>query len=110
MELLITGTDGFMGQVLKEHGLEGQFDIVISSLDVEHPKPAPDALCKILDGLHVSPQEAVYIGDSEIDEVTAKAAKVPFVAYKNRSLSADHYVEHFQEIEDLIKKAKEVKR
>ena len=96
-----------MGRVLEEHGLKGCFDLVISCLDVKHPKPAPDALFKILEHFGVSAQEAVYIGDSEIDDQTAKAAKVPFIAYKNRSLKADYYVEHFKEIEVFLEVGKE---
>ena len=96
-----------MGRVLEEHGLKGCFDLVISCLDVKHPKPAPDALFKILEHFGVSAQEAVYIGDSNIDDQTAKAAKVPFIAYKNRSLKADYYVEHFKEIEVFLEVGKE---
>lgn len=99
---IATNRSDTMGRVLEEHGLEGDFDLVVSCLDVAHPKPAPDALFKILDHFSVSAPEAVYIGDSEIDETTARAALVPFIAYKNRNLSADCYIEHFSEMEALL--------
>ena len=99
---IATNRSDTMGRVLEEHGLKGCFDLVISCLDVKHPKPAPDALFKILEHFGVSAQETVYIGDSKIDEQTAKAAEVPFIAYKNRSLKADYYVEHFKEIEVFL--------
>jgi len=99
---IATNRSDTMGRVLEEHGLEGAFDLVVSCLDVEHPKPAPDALFKILDHFSVSAQEAVYIGDSEIDQRTAKAARVPFIAYKNRKLSADCHIEHFVKMEAYL--------
>ena len=99
---IATNRSDTMDQVLQEHGLKGYFDLVVSSLDVQHPKPAPEALLKILDFFAVSPQKALYIGDSQIDELTARAAGVPFIAYKNPKLDADHYVDDFKEMEVLL--------
>ena len=52
----------------------------------------------------VSPEEAIYVGDSEIDESAARAAGIPLVAYKNPLLSAAYHVTHFKEVEDLLRK------
>lgn len=95
-----------MGPVLAHHGLEGYFDLVVSCLDVKHPKPDPESLIKILDHFGLSPQEAIYIGDSRIDELAAKAAGIPLVAYKNPALSAAYSVAHFKEIENLLERSK----
>ncbi len=103
---IATNRSDTMNQVLEEHGLQRDFDLVVTSLDVERPKPAPDPLMKILGHFGVTPLEAVYIGDSEIDERTAKAAGVPLVAYKNRTLSANYYVEGFSEMEALLEKGR----
>jgi HAD superfamily hydrolase (TIGR01509 family) len=97
-----TNRSDTMNRVLAHHGLEGHFDIVVSSLDVERPKPDPEPLMKILNHFGFSPEEAIYIGDSEIDELAAKAASIPLVAYKNQSLSAAYHVKHFKEIEALL--------
>jgi HAD superfamily hydrolase (TIGR01549 family) len=88
--------------VLEHHGLGDFFDFVVSSLDVKHPKPHPESLLKILDYFGVSEREAIYIGDSSIDEEAARAAGVALIAYKNPSLSAAYQVSHFKEIEDLL--------
>lgn len=40
-------------------------------------KPAPDMIAYALAELHVSPAEAVYIGDSEVDVKTAENAALP---------------------------------
>jgi HAD superfamily hydrolase (TIGR01549 family) len=102
---IATNRSDTMGRVLEEHGLQEDFDLVVSCLDVTHPKPAPDALFKILAHFSLSAPEALYIGDSEIDEKTAMAARVPFVAYKNRALAADCYIEHFGDIEAFLEAA-----
>lgn len=44
------------------------------------PKPAPDALFCICERLGVEVADAVYIGDSEVDVATAKAAGMRLVA------------------------------
>ena len=40
-------------------------------------KPAPDMIAYALAEMHVSPAEAVYIGDSEVDVKTAENASLP---------------------------------
>jgi phosphoglycolate phosphatase len=97
-----TNRSDTMNRVLLDHGLEAYFDLVISSLDVKYPKPHPESLIKILNHFSLSPHEAIYVGDSEIDELAAKAAGIPLVAYKNRDLSAALHVEHFKGLEILL--------
>lgn len=91
-----------MKHVLSSHGLEGYFDLVVSALDVQKPKPHPESLHKILRYFKITPQEALYIGDSEVDQAASEAAGVPLVAYKNKRLSADYHIEHFKELEELL--------
>ncbi len=91
-----------MHRLLAEFGLKGQFDLVVTSLDVARPKPAPDPLAKILAHFGVAPRQAVFIGDSGVDEATARAAGVPFIAYRNPALAADGHIERLEEIEALL--------
>jgi len=95
---IATNRSDTMNAVLEEHQLTDCFDLVVSSLDVPSPKPAPDALLKILNHFQIDEEGAVYVGDSKIDELTAEAAKVPFIAYKNPQLRADYHVNHFEEL------------
>ncbi len=92
-----------IGKVLALNGLNKAFDIVVSSLDVRHPKPHPESLFKILDFFKIKPDKAFYIGDSRIDYETARAAGVIFIAYKNRVLEADHYADSMDGIEILFR-------
>jgi len=89
-------------RLLAEFDLDGYFDLVISSSDVQRPKPHPDALLKILDHFDLAPHQAIYIGDSRVDELAARAAKMPLVAYRNRELEADFYIDSLGELEQLL--------
>ena len=66
----------FTQRVLQMHGLQDAFDIVIcgDSLPVKKPDPAVIAHCLAM--LGASAGEALFVGDSEIDVSTAKAAGV----------------------------------
>jgi phosphoglycolate phosphatase len=97
-----TNRSNTIGRVIEWHGLADYFDIVVSSLDVESPKPHPECLRKILDFFSIAPDRAYYVGDSSVDAETAKAASVPFIAYKNRALVAAFYVESLVEIAEKI--------
>jgi phosphoglycolate phosphatase len=89
--------------VLDYHGLSDDFDLVVSAQDVSRPKPHPESFARILAHFDLAPHEAIYIGDSRVDEHFAANAGVPFVAYRNPSLQADYYLESFAVGPDLIK-------
>jgi HAD superfamily hydrolase (TIGR01509 family) len=97
-----TNRTNTMGQVLQEHGLDGQFDLVVCALDVPQPKPHPDMLVKVLDHFGVAAHEMLFVGDSLLDAQAAIAATVPFVAYGNASLTADHHITTLKALEDII--------
>ncbi len=99
---IATNRSNTIGEVLRTFGLMEYFDMVVSSLDVNRPKPDPECIKKILERFHAGAQEAVYIGDSEVDAKTAKAAGVMFFAYKNGDLEADYHLESLMEIEGLL--------
>ncbi len=91
-----------MNSVITEHGLEGYFDLVVSALDVKYPKPHPEQLLKIMNYFNIKSHQALYIGDSELDEQAAAKAGVPLIAYKNPSLSADFHIESLKEVENIL--------
>jgi len=97
-----TNRSDTMDDVLKQHGLDIYFDLVVTSLDVEHPKPHPELLIKILTYFNVKPDEAIYVGDSKLDEMAAKAAQIPLVSYNNSTLAADFHINSLKEIEGLL--------
>ncbi len=93
-----------MKQLLQRFGLDPYFDMVVTSLDVRHPKPHPESLNKILSSFDISPQAACYVGDSDVDRETSQRAGVLFIAYRNDGLKADHYISHFNELIPLLAK------
>ena len=97
-----TNRSDTMDRVLNEHGLEGNFDLIVCAADVDRPKPHPDPLIKVLEHFGIEPYHSIYVGDSKLDEIAAKAAGMPFVAYKNRSLSADFYIQSLKEVEGIL--------
>ncbi len=91
-----------MNKVLCVHGIDHYFDLVVTALDVPRPKPFPDPLIRVLDYFHVAPEQMIYIGDSKLDELAAKAAGVPLVAYGDQSLAGDYHISRLKEIEDIL--------
>ena len=99
---IATNRTDTMDRLLREFGLAGRFDLVVTSLDVERPKPFPDPLFKILSRFRVEPRQAVFVGDSEVDEATARAAGVPFIAYRNPALEASWHIESLKDLEGFL--------
>jgi len=100
---LATNRSNTTGAVLNYHGLADDFDLVVSAQDVARPKPHPEAFERILGHFGVEPREAIYIGDSWVDEAFAANAGVPLVAYRNPRLQAAHHLESFAAAPALIR-------
>jgi HAD superfamily hydrolase (TIGR01509 family) len=101
---IATNRTDTMQHLLREFGLSERFDLVVTSLDVVRPKPSPDPLLKILTHFSVQPHQALFVGDSDVDASTARAAAVPFVAYRNPSLPADHHIGVLQDLKPLLER------
>ena len=61
-------------QILCEQYFEGIFDMAAGEKEGVRKKPAPDAVYKVLEAFEVLKEDAVYIGDSEVDIETAENA------------------------------------
>lgn len=61
-------------QILCEQYFEGMFHMAVGEKENVRKKPAPDAVYTVLEELQVEKENAVYIGDSEVDIETAKNA------------------------------------
>jgi len=99
---IATNRTDTMNRLLASFGLDGYFDLVVTSSDVLRPKPHPEALHKILEYFDLEPFQTIYIGDSQVDEMAARAAAIPLVAYRNRELSADYHIDTLKELEELL--------
>jgi len=68
---------------LETYGLDSAVDFVVGRDSVATEKPHPEPLLRTVDGLGVSPERTLFIGDSERDYETAENAGTAFV-YANR--------------------------
>ena len=99
---IATNRTDSIDHALKEFDLGGYFDFVVSALDVKRPKPHPEPLNKILEHYGLKPNQMIYVGDSELDEIAARAAGTYLVAYNNRNLDADFHINGLQELEEIL--------
>jgi phosphoglycolate phosphatase len=81
-----------MKHVMEKYALGPYFDMVVTALDVEHPKPHGESVEKIVSALKLKKREILFVGDSDVDRKTAEASGVCFVAYKTRDLPADAFI------------------
>ena len=54
-------------------------DVTIGQIDGVSQKPQPDGIYSALEKLDVSKEKSVYVGDSEVDCITAKNAGIPCI-------------------------------
>ncbi len=99
---IATNRSDTMERLLTEFGLTQYFDLVVTSIDILHPKPYPDSLLKILEHFDIEPHQALYIGDSLVDAEAARRAKIPFVAFRNEMLPRQFHIGNLKELEQIL--------
>ena len=65
---------------LRQHFFSQYIDVAIGESASIRKKPAPDTVLEALRKLGVSREEAVYVGDSDVDIATARACHIPCVS------------------------------
>ncbi|HBG26306.1 MAG: hypothetical protein A2Y10_01910 [Planctomycetes bacterium GWF2_41_51] len=73
---VLTNKDQKMSEKVVRHFFPDMFEIVKGGNNGAPVKPEPTAALQILDKLGVKPNEAVFVGDSNVDIKTAKAANM----------------------------------
>ena len=74
---------------LERDGLRALVDVIVGADDVPQPKPAPDGLLQAAGSLGIPTRDCVFVGDSEVDAMAARAAGVPFVAVLSGTTEAE---------------------
>jgi HAD superfamily hydrolase (TIGR01509 family) len=87
--------------VLEGFDLTRYFGIVMTASRVTNPKPHPEPLLKVLEHYRIGPGEALFVGDSEVDQQASQAAGIPFIAYR-ADLPAFARIDRHREILDLV--------
>ena len=65
---------------LNQYGLVPYFQVVLGCEDVPVPKPNPSGLMLAASRLQISPERCLFIGDSLIDQQSARKAHMDFAA------------------------------
>lgn len=83
--------------------LENYFQVTVAYQDTKEHKPHPEPLLLACKQLKVSPEEAVYIGDSASDIIAGKAAGMKTIAFADTRLeNADKHTNVFKDLPGLI--------
>ncbi len=96
-----TNRTNTMESILAMFNLSDYFPKVMTAMNSPRPKPHPDALLEILDHYGRRVEEAIYIGDSIIDQEHAASAGMDLIAFKNPELKAAYHVNSFHEVSAL---------
>jgi phosphoglycolate phosphatase-like HAD superfamily hydrolase len=91
--------------VFKAVDLEGYFQPVMTVANTRAPKPDPDGVEQILAAWGLGADEVAFLGDSSVDEQTARNAGVAFWAFKNMDLDADLSIPDFATLARALSRA-----
>ncbi len=91
-----------MPYIMDRFNLWPYFEMVVTALDVKNPKPHPESIEKIIAAFNLKKEEAVFVGDSEVDKQTAESSGVKFIAYKNREIANDTVIYDHLDLLHLI--------
>lgn len=91
-----------MKYIMERFNLRPYFEMVVTALDVKNPKPHPESIEKIIETFKLKREEAVFVGDSDVDKQTAESSGIKFIAYKNREIANDLYIEDHLDILNIV--------
>ena len=105
---ICTGKDHYRAfEILKYFNIEELFDALVSSDDVDEPKPSPLSILTAIDKMGVKKETCVVIGDGYNDIIAAKKAGVKSVLtlwYGDVGVAriSDAVVETVQELKSIL--------
>jgi HAD superfamily hydrolase (TIGR01509 family) len=93
LRVINTNRTTSMKHVMERYHLDPFFDMVVTALDVTNSKPHPESVEKIIQRFNLNKEETVFVGDSEVDQQTAKSSGIKFISYKNKEIPNDAFIE-----------------
>ncbi|MGI6008636.1 MAG: HAD family hydrolase [Methanomethylophilus sp.] len=89
--ILTRGGRAYATKVLSESGMLKKFDGVVARDDYpeEESKPNPIAIDHLAAAMGADRQGILYVGDREVDYMTAKAAGIPFYGVETGGMTED---------------------
>lgn len=76
-------------RVLRNHGIESWFEVLLGADDVKNHKPHPESVLTTLKKLSIKAAEAVVVGDSTFDLIMAEEAGVDGIGVTTGTQSRD---------------------
>lgn len=101
-------------KIVADLSLAHSFQVVVGSVPGVELKPAPDLARRALDQLGARPADCLYVGDSEVDRLTAAAAGIPFVfvaygyAERGAKIGALARCDHFDDLVNFVMQRREI--
>ncbi len=102
LRVINTNRTTSMKYIMERYNLWSYFEMVVTALDVKNPKPHPESIEKIIQELNLNKEEAVFVGDSDVDQQTARSSGIKFIAYKNKGIGNDAYIEDHLDVIKLL--------
>ncbi len=91
--------------LLEQLGMASRFDFIAGADTFSMKKPHPGHLIKTIEGAGGDPENAVHVGDSNVDVATARAAGIPVVAVSfgytdvpPSTFNADRLLDYFHQV------------
>ncbi len=91
---VVSNKDDYAVKSLCEQYFNGVFDAAVGGSADVRKKPAPDTVNRVLQLLNVPAEEAVYVGDTNVDIQTAQNAKMPCISVSWGFRSVEHLLEN----------------
>lgn len=98
------GSD-LLGSFLEKTGVSAFLDAWVSADQVRAGKPAPDVFLRAFELMKIKPEEGLVVGDSKMDILGGRAAKVPSVLISREGIQAcdaDYTIKNLEELLNLV--------
>ena len=105
LALVSSSRKNVVEMVIRETGLKGVFDAIVTQEDVKHLKPHPEPYLLASKMLKIRPEECVVIEDSVHGISSAKSAGMKCIAIVNPNLPISNY----SEADMLVRSVREIK-
>ena len=80
MHAIVSNKIDFAVKALSRDYFPGRMKSAVGDDPSRRKKPAPDSVLEAMRQLNVTAEECVYVGDSDVDVITARNAGIPCVA------------------------------
>jgi len=88
--------------VLEYHKIIDFFESIVTSADVQEPKPSPEGILKSMTELGVKPIETIFVGDAETDIMAGKDAGVKMLVFRVKIGKPEEIIQEFEEIKGFL--------